>query len=269
MTKTSIQKIILSRLLKKPAPERYSISLPASQQKSYDFLSVIGSTAEHEDAYILSWDKDNDVVSYMWWPEGAAGVRGNNASCKFADLKWETLNVRHRYRTWEISYNKLSEAFYHDLLHLPWFKWWLQKLRNKFLWPVSPDYRMTLLKQIVEMHSRQLSITAEDLLISIHGSTIRLSSDYYRHYKNLAFLLESLKNSGDVLLKDENNAIHFVGRGSIVPTPQAASTIATYNEDARRHRDIVKLSKRQLWLGWGMSAIAAVALFVELRKWLG
>ncbi len=262
------RKLVLRRLLKKPSPESYTISLPESEQKKYDFMSVLGSTNEHEDAYVRAWDEREDVVSYMWWAEGAPNVRGTETTCKFADLKWNTLNVRHRYRTWDIRYSKVFEAYWHDILHLPRLKWWLQKLRNVFLRPVSPDYRMDLLKQIVDMHSRQLPITLVDLLVNIHGSAIRLSSDFFQHQQNLQFLLDSLKDSGDVLLRDENNAMQFLGESRIVPTPKSATTIAIFNEDARRHQDVVKLSKRQLWLGWAMFAIAAVALIVEVRKWM-
>lgn len=266
MINTSIRKIILRRLLKKPSPERYTTSLPEREQKSYDFISVLGSTAEHEDAWILYWDEDKDIVSYMWWPEGAAGVRGTDSTCTITDLKWDTLHVRHRYRTWDIRYSKLSVAFWHDLLHLQWWKWWLQKLKNRLLRPVGPDYRMVLLQVILDMHSRQLPITAEGLLVHIHGSPIRLSSDYSRHYDDLKFLLESLKDSGDIRLMDNDSATNSLWLGSIVPSPKAASTIAAYNDDARRHRDMVKLSKAQLLLGLGMLAVAAVTLIVELRN---
>ncbi len=262
------RRLILRRLLKKPSPDRYTMSLPENEQKNYDFISVLGSTNEHEDAYILAWDERGDVVSYMWWAEGAANVPGTETTCKFTDLKWDSLNVRHRYRTWDIRYSNAFEAYWHDILHLPILKWWLQKLRNKFLRPVSPDYRMDLLKQIIDLHSRQLPITTIDLLVNIHGSAIRLSSDFFQHQQNLQFLLDSLKDSGDVLLRGENNAMQFLGDSRIVPTPKSAATIATLNEDVRRHQDVVKLSKRQLWLGWAMFAIAAVTLIVEVRKWL-
>ncbi len=262
------RRIILRRLLKKPSPDSYTISLPENEQKNYDFISVLGSTNEHKDAYIRAWDVRGDTVSYMWWAEGATNVRGTEATCKFVDLKWNTLNVRHRYRTWDIRYSKIYEAFWHDILHLPLLKWWLQKLRNIFLRPVSPDYRMDLLKLIIRLHSRQVPITIIDLLVNIHGSAIRLSNDFSQHQKHLQFLLDSLKDSGDVLLRNENNTMQFIDGGTILPTPKSAATIATFNEDLRRHRDVVKLSKRQSWLGWVMFAIATVTLIVEVRKWL-
>lgn len=262
-----IKKLILHRLLEKESPDSYMTSLPEKEQIKYDYAYVQGSTEDHMDALICSWNEPEDIIQYMWWPEGAQAVRGTDATCKFSELKWETLNVRHRFRTWDIRYGTLSEAFWHDLLRLPLLKWWFQKLRNSLLRPINPDHRMDLLKLIVDLHSKQKPMTAHDLLAKIHGSALRLSNDYGRHQKDLEFLLESLKDSGDLIYKDENDAIHSLGHGKIAPTPKSVSTISVFNEDLRRHKDMVKMSGRQLWLGWAMFAIAAVTLFVELRKW--
>jgi hypothetical protein len=271
----NFRKISLRRILKKPFPDRYTVSLPENQQKSYDFLSARGSTSEHADAYIKSWDEHRDVVSYLWWPKGTKDGKGTEAECSFTDLKWETLNVDQRYRTWDIRYTSVTKAYFHDLLRIPWCKWWIQKLRNRFVVPVKPDDSIQLLIRIVDLHSHQASITTDGLLEDIHGSAIRLSSDRHRHLQNLKFLLDSLNESEDIVFRDENkNANNFVGDrpiffggGQIGPTPRSASTIAEYNEQVARHRDVVTLAKRQLWLGWAMFSIAFATFFVELRKY--
>lgn len=259
---------MLRRLLKKESPNSYTTSLPEKEQIAYNYAYVHGSTKEHKDALICAWDESKDIVQYMWWPEGAQAVKGTGASCKFSDIKWDSLNVRHRFRTWDISYGSLAEAFRHDLLHIPLLKWWLQKIRNRSLRPIKPDHRMGLLQLIVEMHSNQEPITTHELLSKTHGSALRLSSDYYRHQKDLQFILDSLKESGDLIYKNANDPIHFFGHGEVAPSPKSVSTIAGFNEDLRRHKDMVKMSGRQLWLGWAMFAIAAATLFVELRKWI-
>ncbi|MEW8374740.1 MAG: hypothetical protein AB2722_12615 [Candidatus Thiodiazotropha sp.] len=261
-----IQKIMLLRLLKKESPDSYKTSSPEEEQMDYDFIYVHGSTKEHKDALILSWDESKDLVNYMWWPEDAHGVRGTDATCASSDLIWEALNVRQRYRTWDIRYSTIRVAYLHDVLHLPLIKWRLQKIRNLFLRPVDADYRIKLLKTIVKMHDNQEPITTHELLAKIHGSAIRLSSEYYRLQKNLEFLLDSLKDSGDIVHKDEEDPIHFFGYGTIAPAPKSLSTIATYNEDHRRHKDMIKMSGKQLWVGWAMFALAAVTLIVELGK---
>lgn len=260
------QKIMLQRLLRKESPERYTTSSPEEDQMHYDFAYVHGSTKQHKDTVILSWDEENDSVNYMWWPEDAHGVRGTEAKCSSSDIVWNSLNLRHRYRTWDIHYSTILEAYLHDLFHLPLVKWRAQKVRNYFLRPVSADHRMGLLKTIVKMYDNQDPITTHELLARIHGSAIRLSGEYYRLQQNLQFLLDSLNESGDLIYNDEDDPIYFFGHGTIAPTPKSLSTIAIHNENSQRHKDMVKMSRRQIWVGWGMFALAAVTLIVELGK---
>lgn len=257
---------MLRRLLNKESPESYTTSSSEEKQMGYDFAYVHGSTKDHKDALFLSWDEEKDSVSYMWWPEDADGVRGSEAKCTSSAIVWETLNVRQRFRTWDIRYSSIREAYLHDLFHLPIIKWRVQKLRNIFLRSVNADHRMGLLKTIVEMYDKQEPITTHELLARIHGSAIRLSGEYYRLQQNLDFLLDSLKESGDLVYKNEDDPIHFFGHGAIAPTPKSLLTIATHNEESRRHKDMVKMSKRQLWVGWAMFALAAATLTVELGK---
>lgn len=257
---------MLRRLLNKASPSRYKTSAPEVEQMAYDYVYVHGATKEHEDALILSWDEDTDLVSYMWWPKDARGVRGEEAKTKSADLVWSSLNVRQRFRTWDIRYGSIKEAFLHDIFRLPLIKWRIQKIRNVFLRPVGADHRMSLLKTIILMHENQEPITAHELLAKIHGSAIRLSGEYYRLQKNLEFLLNSLKDSGDLMYKDEDDPIHFFGHGEIAPTPKSLVTIAAHNEENLRHVDMVKMSRRQLWVGWAMFSLAAATLAVEVGK---
>ena len=257
---------MLRRLLAKDSPDSYTSSSPETEQMNYDFAYVHGSTSVHKDALLRSWDKKNDLVSYMWWPEDANGVRGTESQCSFSDIIWGSLNVKQRYRTWNIRYATIKEAYLHDLLRLPLIKWRVQKIRNIFLRPVGADQRMGLLKTILRMHDNQEPITAHELLAKIHGSAIRLSSEYYRLQKNLEFLLDSLKESGDLIYKDEDDPMQFFGHGLIAPTPKSLSTIAAHIEDGQRHKDMVRVSSRQLWIGWAMFALAAATLIVEMGK---
>ena len=176
------------------------------------------------------------------------------------------MNVKQRYRAWNIRYATIKEAYLHDVLRLPLIKWRIQKIRIVFLRPVGADQRMGLLKTILRMHDNQEPITAHELFAKIHGSAIRLSSEYYRLQKNLEFLLDSLKQSGDLIYKDEDDPMRFFGYGLIAPTPKSLSTITAHIEDGQRHKDMVRVSSRQLWIGWAMFALAAATLIVEVGK---
>lgn len=257
------KKIILRRLLAKPVPERYTTSLPVEQQKGYDFISVHGQTKEHDDCLLRSIDDRSDRVSYFWWDREAGGTTAQNADCAYADVVWGSLSVEHRYITWEFRYRSLTEAFWHDLLRIPKVKWIFQRYRERFLKPIRPNLKMSLLERIVEEHSAGSSITIDFLLIAIHGGGVRLSSDNYRHRSNLVFLLAALQESGDVLVKDRNNQNEFIGHGDVKPTPHAISTLAEYSLEKRRHQDVVRLTRYQLFLGWAMFAVAAATLIVQ------
>ena len=266
-----LRKVMLRRLLKKPSPKTYSISAPEEEQKDYDFIMVRGTACNHKDSLLRSWnEKDNKIGCIYWPPENPIGTLGEEFECAFDELAWKSLYVEHRYRTWDKFYNNVFEAYLHDFFRVSFFHWWYQKFRNRSLVPVNPEYRILLLKTIVDKRSLQVDIKQNDLLRELHGPTIDLSTDKYRHLQDLEFLLYSLRDSGDIVLKDTNDKTYrdrFDGN-EILPTPQAISTIVAFNQDETRHSDMVKLSKRQLWLGWGMFAIAAVTLIVEVRNWL-
>jgi hypothetical protein len=82
----------------------------------------------------------------------------------------------------------------------------------------------------------------------------------------LSLYLDSLEDSGDLEYKEKEDPIHFFGYGTIAPTPKSLSTIATYNEDRRKHNDMVTMSRRHLWVGWAMFSLAAATLIVKLDE---
>ena len=266
-----LRKAMVRRLLKKPCPETYSTSAPEEEQKDYDFIMVRGTACNHKDSYIKSWNENDKKIGYMYWsPDRPIGTRGKEFECEFDELAWESLSVEHRYRTWDRSYNSVFEAYLQDRFRVSFFHWWYQKFRNRSLVRVNPEYRILLLKKIVDKRSLQVDIKQRDLLRELHGPTIDLSTDNYRHLQDLQFLLHSLRDSGDIVFDDKRDKTshYYFGSNEILPTPQAISTIMAFNQDETRHRDMVRLSTRQLWLGWGMFAIAATTLIVEARKWL-
>ncbi len=263
----AIRKIMLTQLLRKPAPNTYIISLPEKEQKKYDFFSIKGATVEHTNIHIKGWDEESEIIEIMWWPEDSYNAAGTDDTCNFSDLKWSSLNVRQRFVTWNITYDSIREAFWHDILRFPYIKWWLQKFRNLFIKPVLPDFRMDLLKKIVELHYQSESIVANDLLVKIHGTAILLSHEQGRHLRNLMYILDSLKESGDIRSVGGEGAL--IGEfGVYAPTPKAAITIAEYNERSSKHKDIVRLSNGQLMLGIGMFMLALVSVLIEVREWL-
>mgnify|MGYP003627900332 CR=1 FL=1 len=260
-----MKKRILKKLLVKPTPLRYSLSAPYEVQKSYDFFSVTGSVRDHEDALLTSCREDG-TFDYIYW--AGEDRDPTNDNCSFEDIIYETLSVRHRFRTWDIRYDSLREAYIHDLARLPLLKWHYQKLRNLFIKPILPSYRIKILKLILHNHQNGKSNSLHSILEALHGPAIRLSSDRQQHEQDLRFQLESLALTEDVVTRNRDNDLEFIGRRNdfVRPRPGAITTIAEYDMNMMNHHDTKKLASMQLVLGFGMFILAAVTFLVELLK---
>ena len=163
---------------------------------------------------------------------------------------------------WDIKYGTLTQACFHDILRLPKVKWIVQWIRDRFLQPIKPNFQMRLLERLVELHSAGKATTVDEMLVEIHGSAVRLSNDNYTYRKNLDFLVDSLVDSGNAIRKTDDNEPYFIEGENIKPTPKAISTLAEFEIETTRHRDSIRLTRYQLFLGWAMFAIAAATLIV-------
>lgn len=263
------RKKILRRLLAKPVPERYSLTVPEEVSKTYDWLIVRGSTSHHKDVMLRSIDPKTSDINFLYWDDDALGATAKQGQCEFEDIKWETLIASHTFRTWDVTYDSLNEAYIHDRFALQRFKWRLQRLRDRFIRPVQPSYRIKLLKLIVDRYTALELVQLEDLMIATYGRAVRLSKDNYRFHKELKFVIKSLVESGDVIERNDQNHIEFISDDSSVrPTPKALSTLALDESDRRRHQDSIALGRAQLFLGFAMFLLAAATFYAELSSWL-
>ena len=187
------KKRILQRLLAKPVPERYSISAPEKDQWHYDFFSVHASTHKEKDLLLQKLDETSGILTCLFWQDADAAPE--KITCRIEDVPWETISVKQRFRTWDIRYGSAREAYWHDLLRLPRLRWRWQRIREWFIKPITPDFRMELLRVIVDEHRKGTAITPQFLLEVVHGSRIYLARQIYHHLKDINFFFESLKRS--------------------------------------------------------------------------
>ena len=145
---------ILKRLLSKPVPERYSLTAPPEVTRQYDWIGVTGATKKHGDVLLRSIGP-NKEVAYLYWDESDPDSTAQESACEIEDIDWESLKVRRTYRTWEIKYSSLKEAYVNDLLGIPRFSWLKQKMREPFIRPIKPNYRLELLGSIVNLEGVQ------------------------------------------------------------------------------------------------------------------
>ena len=261
------KKHILSRLLAKPVPERYSLTAPPEILYKYDWIAVNGSTTEHNDVLLRGIDCANDEITYFYWDKESPESTAQEAKCALDDILWDTLSASHTFRSWRVKYDTLHEAYIHDLLNLQKAKWLLQGIRDRLIRPIKPNYRIQLLSHIVDLHNSEKPIHHQSLLVKTYGGGILLSKDNYRYYKELNFMINSLVQSGDIIERNQQNEMDFLGEESTIrPLPQALETLANYEVEEARHRDMVSLSRAQIFLGIAMFALAAATLYLQLYE---
>lgn len=262
----NLRKRILDRLLRKPVPKSYSISAPTKEQLHYDWISVHGATKTHSYVLLRARDKNTDRITYWWWDSEESTSTAKEGECAYWEVEWDSLRASHRFRTWDITYGSLAEAYLQDLLRLPVAKWHIQRIRSKFIRRVAPNFQIRLLQVLLDLHQKNAKIYLWDLVARIYGGAVRLSDQNYAYYKQLEFLIDSLVESGNAKRKTPENSIDFIGCGDVVPTPKAITTLAAHDWERRKLNASVWLGRCQLLLGLGMLALAAATLYLRLPE---
>lgn len=256
---------IFKRLLAKPVPESYSLSPPPELLKTYDWLIVSGATTNHSDVQFRSFNPDMNMVSYLFWTTDTPGVRAQIGECTFEDVLLESLTVTHVFRSWNVSYESLREAYFYDVFRIQRIKWFAQLVADSLIRPLKPGHRIRLLREIVNTHQAQQAIRIDDLMVKIYGKGVRLSRERYRYQQAIEFILESLVVTNDIVRRANSGDVWFAMNDSFVmPTPRALVTLANEENERRRHNDSISLARCQLFLGLGMLGLAAATLLVEV-----
>lgn len=72
---------------------------------------------------LVSLDPLKATINYLWWESKTSNAPAQKAQYNLSDVEWATLTASHRYRTWDINYDSLIEAYLHDAIGLPKLKW--------------------------------------------------------------------------------------------------------------------------------------------------
>ena len=256
----------LKRLLRRRPPERISSSSPDYDKRNHIFIR--GCADGHIDSLLLAVGK-GQVVSYVWWPTDDRFATASSAECDFNDVDWDSLSVTQEYHTWRLEYPSPNQAFLKDLICLPQIRYWIQKFRDRFYLPLTPDKRMKVLSEVIKRHDAEREVRYLDLLIVLYGPSIRLSTDQHQHLERLKFILRSLEATGDVRVRPEvgdpdQNWNRWDLHGDVIPEPKAIATLAKHADSQQRHNDTVRLSRMQFFLGLSMLLVALATLVVRI-----
>lgn len=266
MLKENLRTFVLRRLLRRRPPERISSSSPDYGKRND--IYVKGSVGEHTDSLLLELDK-NQNISYVWWPTDDEQSHSSDAQTNIESINWDSLSVTQEYYTWRFDYSSPFEAFLHDLLFIPQIRFWTQKIRDRFYTRLTPDKRMLILEEVIKRHSKDQKVKFMDILIKLHGPSIRMSSNHYQYLQSLKFYLRSLESTGDVRVRPEHREagrdwVEWELHGDVIPEPKAIATLADHADSRRRHADTIRLSRMQFFLGFAMLIVALATLLVRV-----
>jgi len=261
-----IRTFVLKRLLRRRPPERFSSADPGYDKRNYIYTR--GCADGHEDSLLLAIGKDQ-VVSYIWWSPDDRNATSTSAECNIEDVDWDSLSATQEYHTWRLEYPSPNHAFLKDLIFLPQISYWIQRFRDRFYPPLTPDKRMKILGEVVKRYDEEREVKFLDLLIVLYGPSIRHSPDQYQHQERLKFILQSLEATGDVKVRPETGALGqewnlWNLHGDVIPEPKAIASLAEHADSQQRHNDTVRLSRMQFFLGLAMLLVALATLIVRI-----
>ncbi|MBW1746113.1 MAG: hypothetical protein JRG74_14370 [Deltaproteobacteria bacterium] len=252
MFKDLIISFCLRRIIPKSKRNRIPLSGPTSlsnddyeirieQLKGKPDISYLVKDLRNDSIVLGEWDGDKEIISEV----------------KLSDIKLNNFVIEHFYKNWRIKYSGIVEAALHEIFKLNFFKRIFQKVYDKNL--DNFNDRFELLKILVAYWkpNHKDYVPTEDILVQLYGSKIRTSDKKYECLEHLSFILRSLKESGDIEIK-ENYIVY-----SVKVNPKAMTTLTQFEIDSTRHRDTIRITRYQLWVAVAMVFLAASTLIVN------
>ncbi|MDP2030486.1 MAG: hypothetical protein Q8K12_12675 [Thiobacillus sp.] len=159
---------------------------------------------------------------------------------------------------YEFKYHSALQLLIHEFLLLPRFDIWRDKLTQYFFnkQRLVRKERINVLRLILEatVRERRFTISSVSLASRLYSNRWVFHPDKDEMLSYCTLLLDSLASSGDIV--DERGSYRFA--------PQALSTLAQYEEDERKHRDMIR---QQSALKWLTVALVVVGLIQALITW--
>lgn len=251
----SIERFILGRLLKKPAPER----IPRS-----------GDDAKKVDCYVVYFRSRDNSWTLLCHEVCHGGVTGmyweNNMefgviSIPFYLLGEYELDITYFYGPYDLRYESIFQYFYEGLIPVDKIKILIGK-GHQFLFnkkELIRSERVEVLKLLLEKeldnNSHGYCTSAINLSTLLYTARWVFHPDKSRQLRYNDLLLKSILLSGD--LERCNNGFKL--------SPQALVTISNYEEEQRKHRENVAQAKAMKWLTVGLMIVGVIQAVITLR----
>ena len=236
--------------LKRPAPKTIPVTGPRQKQRNY---SAVYLRAEDARYYV-----DNACPQGLegaWFDPGDRA--GWPASVPCGAIPQFELEIYRYAKEEQFTYRSAAKFLLHHYALIPWIVLWCNRVRQVVYNTrrlVRVD-RMELLRLIVEedVESPSYRFDTGTVMSLKHGPLWAGHPDNGRAWRYSRLVLDSLVASGE--LRVQNGVYHLEAK--------ALATLAQFEEDNRRHRDLVRLQRVLIWVTIALVIVGAIGVSVS------
>lgn len=228
--------ICLKRALSKPCPN--SIPRSGSEAKKVDCYACFVSETKNEPLFWLKSEIPQGFAALAW----NKSIFDLDCIVLRKSIYESNITIRRSLGELDFKYTNTWDFVIYEFFGFAYFYLFLQRLRL-LLFTLSTPHRqeaMKILKHMVDLRCRGVGrnqgginppgVTAIDLLIDLHGHLICSHPRWDNLYSYTKMVLESLESTEDIIQ---------VSPGTYFAAGRSLDTIRRYEEENRRHRDIV------------------------------
>jgi hypothetical protein len=247
--KTLIIRKLVSKFLRMRCPSR--IPRSGKEGEAQNCFSV-RITKEQDPFFLVNGLDERCLKGEVW-----SGTKYEiDASIPFSLLDHKDIEITHYYGLSTIKYSGIWDYIIHGLTKKEYIKINLMQFFSR-IWQYYFNkqklvmlQRHELLKVLVDFHikSAHKGIHSIDLMTKLYSINWVLHPEGSEQNKKLDLYLESFVNSGELR---KSNREYYV-------TSNAIMTLAKYEEEERRHKNIVNLQKKMVLLTLILAFLAMV-----------
>lgn len=252
--KSFLFRCAISKALEKPSPN--IVPLSGQERLRLRDYSTTRFRTKPDNLVFIARSSNRNGITGIWFEGGCA--EGVEVCFSFKQAAKMDLKIRQYYREQEIHYTNPFDFLWCQLTLKKYRSWFSNIVSQGFfnLKTLRRSERLQLLAQIAESSLRHTNyLTGEFSYLSERfGERSARHPDAQKERRYLKYMFESLVDTGD--LEKVNHSYRITGRGF--------STLAMAEQEDRKHRDSVKMSRILAVLTFGLLLTAIAQVWVNL-----
>lgn len=247
---------------RRPAPRAISVSGERTRRQDYYSAHVYLDNG-HGEAVVCKVDGVTETsVQVRQWDETTAQF-AIEREVPFDAVEGRRVDITHDYEGHQFGYRSPGVFFWYEFFRIYFiaviFERLQQVLFNEKM--LIRQERVDVLRQLLTRseRGRDIGMTVLAYQVDVHGVRFLRHPEYDKSSVHYRRIFDSLVESGD-LRKDQAGLNYWV-------TPRALITLAAYETEERKHRDMLRPQKWMVWLtllllfGTGAQAYVAYMQF--------